>query len=142
MRARFDSPALVAGSSAIDSKTKALLIAQAAIDKHAEAVSVLDLRSLSNVTDFFVIATAGSSPHIKALRDYIEELLAGQGKRVWHTEGATAGLSKAAPGELQPSWILMDCADVVVHLLDPQARVFYRLEELWADAPQLPVPAS
>ena len=98
----------------------------------------MDLRRLSTVTDFFVICTAGSTPQLNALKDSIETTLARHGETVWHTEGVptTSSVGRFAGG-LQ--WVLMDCGDVVVHLLDEPGRSFYRLEQLWADAPRVPV---
>ncbi len=100
----------------------------------------MDLRALSDVTDFFVICTAGSTPQLTALKEHIETVLSRQGCAVWHTEGFPSDV--AGPGGFTPApqWLLMDCGDVVVHLLNPQARAFYRLEELWADAPRLSIP--
>lgn len=108
----------------IDSRTKALLASQAALDKQAQGVVVMDLRGLSSVTDFFVICTAESPPQMNAIKDHVEAVLAAQGAPVWHVEGTA-------------HWVLMDCGDLVVHLLDPEARTFYQLEQLWADAPRL-----
>jgi ribosome-associated protein len=122
----------------IDSRAKALLAAQTALEKHAEGVVVMDVRALSSVTDFFVICTALSSPQLAALQEHIDVALAAQGACVWHTEGIIQG-SAARDVEQTPQWILMDCGDIVVHLLDQQARAFYRLDELWADAPRVPL---
>ena len=125
----------------LDSQAKALLIAQAALDKQAEGVTILDLRALSNVTDFFVICTAGSSRQVSALQEQIETVLDQRSCSVWHAEGgASAGPSSAL--NHTPQWMLLDCGDVVVHLLDEEARTLYRLEELWADAPRLPLPPA
>ncbi len=99
----------------------------------------MDLRELSGVTDFFVVCTAGSARQISALKDHIESTLSSRGRAVWHTEGTTApaGSSQGLTQDLH--WVLMDCGDVVVHVLNQHARAFYRLEELWADAPRIPV---
>ncbi len=120
---------------AITSQAKALIAARAALEKHAEAVTVLDLRVLSTVTDFFVICTAGSPPQLAAIRDHIDELLERKGASVGHAEGA---LEASGAG---PLWLLLDCGDVVIHLLNEPARAFYRLEYLWADAPRLTLEA-
>ena len=124
---------------------------------------VLDLRALSSVADFFVVCTAGSARQINALKDHIETALSQQGCVVWHTEGSVSsdsGRGPARPGDRGglagehsrraastglasgpfnhgPQWVLMDCGEIVVHLLDQHARTFYRLEDLWADAPRL-----
>ncbi len=123
----------------IDSQTKVLVAAQAALDTQAEDVAVLDLRTISTVADFFMICTGTSARQIGALKDHIEEALAAHGSTVGHSEGPiSAGRSITH----EPQWVLMDCGDVVVHLMDQQARDFYRLEDLWADAPRLQVPAG
>ena len=121
------------------SQAKALLAARAACEKQAEQVVVIDVRALSSVTDFFLICTASSGPQLTALIEHIEAALERHGTRVGHIEGA----STTAPAFLDHEvrrWILMDCGDVVVHLFDPPARAFYRLEDLWADAPRLEIP--
>ena len=121
----------------IDSEGKALLVARAIIEKQAEGVVVMNVRALSSVTDFFVLGTAGSPPHLRALREQVEATLAAVGESVWHIEDAAA----PAPGQTPAlQWVLVDCGDVVVHLLYQQAMSFYRLEDLWADAPRVPVP--
>lgn len=126
----------------IEGQAKALLAAQAALEKQAESVVVMDLRSFATVTEFFVICTAGSARQIAAITDHIEATLTQQGSRVWHTEGLNAS-SRAAEGMSTPlQWVLMDCGDVVVHLFDQPSRTFYRLEELWADAPRVPLAAA
>ena len=120
-----------------DSEANALAAAHAALEKQAEAVVVIDLRSLSSVTDFFVICTAGSGRQIDALTDHIDAVLSQRGCPVWHIEGTAAA---SARGFIQhPQWVLMDYGDLVVHLMDQQARAFYQLEQLWADAPRVPL---
>ena len=123
-----------------DSRAAALLAAQAALEKQAADILVMDVRALSAVTEFFVVCTAASTPQLRALTDHIEAALAGRGWPVWHTEGVAAPGPGAPPNE--PRWILLDCGDIVVHLLDPRARAFYRLEHLWGDAPRVPVDAE
>ena len=126
---------------AIDSQAKALLAAQAALDKHAEDVVVMDLRGLSTVADFFVVCTAGSGPQLSALQDHIDTTLTRHQCPVAHTEGTwSSGPVGSLAREFQ--WVLMDCGEIVVHLLNQPAREFYRLEDLWADAPRVPSPAG
>ena len=125
-----------------DSRSTALAAAQKALNKQAEGVVVMDLRSLSGVTDFFVVCTAGSGRQISALKDHIEAALLQQGCPVWHTEGSTAPPPRGGSEDPEFRWVLMDCGEVVVHLFDQRARTFYRLEELWADAPRLPLPSA
>lgn len=120
----------------------ALLAAQAALDKHAEDVVVMDLRSLSTVTDFFVICTAASGRQLIALKEHLEASLDQQGSPVWHTEGAALPVGPASPFSQESQWVLMDCGEIVIHLFDQHARAFYRLEELWADAPRVLLPVG
>lgn len=112
----------------IETQAKALLAAYAGLEKQAEDVVVIDLRSLSIVTDFFVICTAGSGRQITALKDHIDAVLSQRGCPVWHVEGEAGAV---------PQWVLMDYGDIVVHLMDQPARSFYQLEQLWADAPRV-----
>jgi len=98
----------------------------------------MDLRRFSTVTDFFVIGTAGSTPQLNALKEHIEAMLARHKASVWHIEG-TVSPQPAARSSVELRWVLMDCGDVVVHLLNEQARSFYQLEQLWADAPRIPL---
>ncbi len=121
------------------SELKAVAAAQAAMDKQAEDVVVMDLRALSSVTDFFVLCTAGSAPQIDALREHVTVVFDRLGSPIRHIEGDGHGSSRS-PSD--PRWVLLDGGDVVVHLLDPRARAFYRLEELWADAPRITVPSN
>lgn len=125
--------------TSLDSQAKALLAAQAALEKQADHVVVADLRTLSTVTDFFVMCTAGSSRQIAALKDHLDTVLPQHGCRVWHMEGSPKTPRGFGPGIDAPQWVLLDCGDVVIHLLDERARAFYRLEDLWADAPRIPV---
>jgi ribosome-associated protein len=106
-----------------ESLPKALLAAEVAEAKRAEDVLVLDLREQTLVTDYFVLCTATSRVQIRAVADAIAEALKGNQTRGVR-EGAEAG-----------QWVLLDYGDVVVHVFGPEARAFYRLERLWADAP-------
>ena len=117
---------------------KAVLLAQAVLEKHAEDVLVLDIRKLSTVTDYFVIGTVGSIRQLKAVSEHLDTVLAARRERVWHVEGP-------APADTlhhEPQWALLDCGDVVVHLLNARARSFYQLERLWGDSPRVSVPGA
>ena len=102
---------------------------------------IMDLRALSTVTDYFVLCTAQSSPQMTAVKEQVERVFAEQRWPIRHTEGSVAS-SNGQASALEPQWVLMDCGDVVVHLLDPAARMLYRLEDMWADAPRLSVPPA
>lgn len=99
------------------------IAAHEALLKKGEDVAVLDLRGVSDVTDFFVLATAGSDAQVRAISDAVGEKLRETGAEMLHSEGG---------GSMQ--WVLLDFVDVVVHVLQPRAREYYRLENLWSDA--------
>jgi len=98
----------------------------AALDKKAEDLIVLDLRELSDVTDFFVICHGGSDRQVQAIVESIDRELRSIGARPTHIEG----LNRA-------EWVLMDYIDLVVHVFVKEKREFYRLERLWGDAPEV-----
>jgi ribosome-associated protein len=89
-------------------------------------VVVLDLRRVSDATDFFVIATGSSDTHVRGAAERVIEALGTHGRRPHHVEGLRGG-----------RWVLLDFVDFVVHVFHPTLRDFYRLERLWADAPTL-----
>ena len=93
-------------------------------EKLGEDVTVLDLRGSSPVTDFFIIATAGSTIHAQAIANDITRQLRDEGERPHHVEGTEVG-----------AWVLLDYVDVVVHIFLTDVRQFYGLERLWGDAP-------
>jgi ribosome-associated protein len=113
------------------------VIAHAALEKQAEGVVVLDLRGLCSVTDFFIICTANSVRQLDAIREHVEATLGSEGHSVRHVEGPSPSSPATARSESERLWVLMDCGEVVVHLMDAHTRSFYRLEELWADAPRV-----
>ncbi|MBI2401543.1 MAG: ribosome silencing factor [Gemmatimonadetes bacterium] len=85
---------------------------------------VLDLRRLSDATDYFVIASGSSDTHVRALADRVLAACDREGRRPHHVEGLAGG-----------RWVLIDFVDFVVHVFHPSLREFYQLERLWADAP-------
>jgi ribosome-associated protein len=95
-----------------------------ASDLKANDMLVLDLRGISNATDYFLIATGTSDMHVKSIADNIVEELKKEGVRPSHVEGLRGG-----------RWVLIDYIDFVVHVFHPAAREFYQLERLWGDAP-------
>jgi ribosome-associated protein len=100
------------------------LVLEAAADRKAEEPVALDLRGLASFTDGFVIVTGGQSRQTQAICDAILERLEAEGEPAGHVEGYKRG-----------DWILLDLADVVVHVFTPETRRFYGLERLWGDAP-------
>ena len=99
----------------------------AALDKKAEDLVVLDLRTISDVTDFFVICHANSGRQAVTIADHVEERLA-----------RDLGVKPSSvEGRRRAEWILMDYIDFVVHVFLAERREFYRLEHLWGDAPRV-----
>lgn len=99
------------------------MAAQAALDKKAEDVKILDLSGMSPVADYFVLCTTRSDAQVKAVTDSISEALDKAGARFFHREGTA-----------ETGWILMDYGDVIVHVFKPHEREYYDLERLWAGA--------
>ena len=104
------------------------LALQACSDRKAVDGLVLDLRSLSDAADQFVIASGTSDTHVRAIAEHVLETLRLQGVRAHHVEGLRAG-----------RWVLLDYVDFVVHVFQPALREFYQLERLWGDAPRRPL---
>jgi ribosome-associated protein len=100
-------------------------IARYASDRKASDVLELDLRGVLGYTDYFLICSGNTGRQAKAIHDSILEGL----KREHDT------LPRRVEGSSQAGWILMDYLDVVVHIFTPETRAFYRLEQLWGEAP-------
>ena len=99
--------------------------AQMADDKKGDEILVLDLRKLTYVTDFFVIASAGNPRQLSAMSAAVDQEMRRRGVRPIGIQGAD-----------ESGWILHDYADVIVHLFDVERRKLYDLELLWGDAPR------
>jgi ribosome-associated protein len=102
------------------------LAIEAIRDLKANELVVLDLRGISDATDFFVIASGTSDAHIRGIAESVMEKLGRRGHATHHVEGLPSG-----------RWVLLDFVDFVVHLFHPETRAFYALERLWGDAPEL-----
>ncbi len=89
-------------------------------DIKARDIKVLDVRKLSTFYDFLVIATAESNRQVKALAHHVRDRMKEAGARVLGLEGEETG-----------EWVLVDCGDIVVHVMQPAVRSYYNLEELW-----------
>lgn len=125
--ASVDRSAASLSSKGISAEDVARAAAQAAFDKKAEDIEVLDLTELSDVCDYFMIATGFNNRQVDTIVDEIEEKVAAAcGEHPFSIEGRD-----------QRTWILMDYGSVVVHVFTPEARDYYRLEKLWGDAPRL-----
>ena len=92
-------------------------------DAKTQNIAVLDVRKISDFTDYMVIATGTSNRHVQSSSDKVVETLRGHGMRPVGIEGKQLG-----------DWVLIDFGDVVVHVMREQTRDFYNLEKLWSDA--------
>jgi len=105
----------------------ALTAAQAASDKLASDIVILDVSEQLVITDVFVIASAPTERQVAAIVDEIEDRLRACGAKPARREGQRAG-----------RWVLLDFVDIVVHVLHAEERVYYALERLWKDCPVIP----
>jgi ribosome-associated protein len=97
---------------------------QLCLEKKASEVVVLDLKKISDVTDFFLIAEGYTDIHVRAVSEHVIENLEKRFKlKPWHVEGMEYA-----------RWVLMDYVDFVIHIFQPETRNFYQLERLWADS--------
>ena len=88
----------------------------------------MDMRAVSDITDFFIICIGSSTRMVKTIADNVVEKLEASGNKVEHIEGRKEGL-----------WILLDYGGVVAHIFYKSIREFYNLERLWADASRIPI---
>jgi ribosome-associated protein len=102
----------------------AVLAARTAAEKQGRSVMVLDVRELIAITDYFVICSGTSDRQVKTLADEVVAALKARGVRPVRREG-----------EVGAKWVLLDFVDFVVHVFNQEEREFYRLENLWRDAP-------
>ena len=104
--------------------------AQVLLDSKANDVVLLDLRPVSDMADFFIVASGTSDTHVRASAGHVVEALKKEGMTVNSIEGMETG-----------RWVLLDYVDFVVHVFHPTLRSFYQLERLWGDAPTVAVTA-
>ena len=109
----------------MDSRKLALLCREFADNKKAEDIVILDVRKISSVTDFFVIASGTSEPHLRAI---VEEIT---GK----VRDESGQRPRAVDGTAHGAWVVLDFFDVIVHVMRQDVRERYDLEGLWGDAP-------
>jgi len=101
-------------------------------DKLARDVIILDMRPVCAYTDYFVVCTGGNPRQAKSIWDEVHG-------RLKHEKGL---LPKSVEGAVEATWIIADYLDVVLHVFTPEARAFYRLEDLWDDVPHESVEAA
>ena len=109
-----------------DARRLALVAANAAADKKASDVIVLDVSDQLVITDCFVIASAPNERQVGAIVDSVEEKMRDAGTKPVRREGAREG-----------RWVLLDFVDIVVHVQHAEERAFYALERLWKDCPRI-----
>jgi ribosome-associated protein len=107
----------------MDGKSKAMLCVERVLDHKAEDLVLLDVRGISTFADFFLICSARSSRQVQGIADRLEEALREKGLRPLGVEGRREG-----------HWVLMDYADVIVHIFHEPIRRVYDLESLWSEA--------
>ena len=101
------------------------LIIKAIQEKKGEQILSLDLRKIPEaVADFFIICEASSSTQVKAIADYVE----------YHTKKTVKEVPYRTEGQHGGQWVLVDFINVVVHVMQPETRKFYKLEDMWHDA--------
>lgn len=97
------------------------IAARALDDKKAENITALKIEELTSLAEYFLIATATSNTHVRALTDEVEEALENAGEKPHHIEGKSSG------------WIVLDYRSVIVHIFTPEQREFYGLDRMWSD---------
>jgi ribosome-associated protein len=111
----------------MDARKLARLCVKLADNRKAENPVILDMRQLATFTDYFVILSGTSEPHLRAIVDELTDKL-----RQEHDLRP-----QAIDGNLQTSWVVLDYDSVIVHVMRPEVRQHYDLEGLWSDAPRL-----
>ena len=104
------------------------LLVSALLAKKADAVRVLHVAKLSSITDYLVLATGTSEPHLRALRIEVERIFDTEHTRILGVETAQGS-----------GWTVVDAFDIMVHLFTPENRGKFRMEQLWSDAEEIPV---
>lgn len=104
------------------------LTANALEEKKAEALTILDIRKVSVMADYFIIASGNNVNQVHALCDHVEKELAKEGCLCRQTEGYQNG-----------NWVLMDYGDFIIHIFDKENRLFYNLERIWRDGKEIKI---
>ena len=102
--------------------------AQILLDSKANDVLMLDLREVTDMTDYFVVATGTSDTHVRSVAGNVVEAMARCGWTAHHVEGIEQG-----------RWVLVDFVDFVIHVFHPTMRAYYQIERLWGDAPAVAI---
>ncbi len=113
-----------------DIKETALDICRALDEKKAEDIKLIDISGVSDIADYFVIATANNINQMDAMQDAVDEYMTKNGIEAKSIEGHVRDKS---------NWILMDYRDIIVHLFDKEAREFYNLDRIWKDGKEVSI---
>lgn len=113
-------------ASTIEALQLAQQVVKALEEKKGQNIVVLDVRGLSDVTDFTVVVTGTSPPHLKAMFEEIQRYLELERVQCYRKDGTP-----------HSGWIVLDYVDVVIHIFSRKAREYFAIEELWAKAPRL-----
>jgi ribosome-associated protein len=109
-----------------DSHEKALYCARLACSKKARELVILELKGHSSLADYFIICGGTSDRHVRAVAEHLELNLKARGSQALGIEGLREG-----------KWVLLDCADVIIHVFQEKEREFYDLESLWVECPRI-----
>lgn len=115
----------------INSEQIAIETALALDAKQAKDIHIFDVRGLSSVTDYTIVATGTSAPHLKALISETQHRMKLLGVASYRTSG-----------DPDSGWVVVDYVHAVVHVFSAEARVYYGIEKLWATAKEVPLPQS
>jgi len=113
--------------NAINSLELALEAAKALEERLGKDIRVLDVRGISNLADYFVIASGTSSPHLKALTTEVQHSM------------KQRGMPARRSGLPESGWVVVDCLDAVIHIFAAEARAYYAIESLWKGAKDVPL---
>ena len=116
-----------AAPNVVEAKNRelAILAAVAMHEQRAEDIIILDLRELVDYADYFVVGSAASLTRMRGISRWVEKTLSKHGGK------------RLNQPDREAAWILVDFGDVLAHVFDREAREFYRMEDLWGDAPQI-----
>ena len=106
-----------------ESKKIIEIVTNCLLEKKASDIKLINVEKLTSLTDIFIICTSDSDPQTKAIANHIKDNLSKQGIKSWHTEGYQ-----------QLRWVLIDYVNIVINIFNKEARGYYNIERLWADA--------
>jgi ribosome-associated protein len=116
------------GEGTIETGSIARRVVELAEDKQAHEIVLLDIRSQSTIADYFVICSGDNDRQLRAIVEYIDEKVQQE-----------FGLNPRREGSPETGWIVLDYADIVIHVFSPSQREYYRLERLWSKVPPVVV---